>query len=54
MLETGIYKGRQVPVAGKEGEMEDYGWLEHTARRVSKAERTGVRPALEKQGFGLK
>jgi len=54
ILETGIYKGRQVPVPGKEGEREDYGWLEHTARRVSKAERTGLRPALEKQGFALK
>ncbi len=54
MLETGIYRGRQVAVPGKEGEMEDYGWLEHTARRISKAERTGLRPALEKQGFGLK
>src|SRR5208337_225629 len=28
MIETGIYKGRQVPVPGKPDEMEDYGWLE--------------------------
>jgi nitroreductase len=54
MMETGIYKGRQVPVPGKAGEMEEYGWLEHTARRVSKAERTDLRPALKKQGFSLK
>ena len=54
MTQTGIYKGRQVPVPGKPNEMEEYGWLEHTARRVSKAERTSLRTALEKQGFGLK
>jgi len=54
MLATGIYKGRQVPVPGKPGELEEYGWLEHSARRASQAERTGLRAALEKQGFGLK
>jgi FMN reductase (NADPH) len=54
MMETGIYKGRQVPVPGKEGEMEEYGWLEHTARRVSKTVRSGLRLVLEKQGFSLK
>lgn len=54
MMETGFYKGRQMSVPGKEGEMEDYGWLEHTARRVSKPERTNLRQALGKQGFGLK
>ena len=53
MQATGIYRGRQVPVPGKSGEMEGYGWLEHSARRVSLAERTGLRQALEKQGFGL-
>ncbi len=54
MLSTGIYQGRQVPMPGKEGEMEAYGWLEHSARRVSRAERTNLRAVLEKQGFGLK
>jgi FMN reductase (NADPH) len=54
IMETGIYIERQVSVPGKEGEIKDYGWLEHTARRVSKAERTNLRQALEKQGFGLK
>jgi FMN reductase (NADPH) len=53
MMATGIYKGRQVPVAGKTGEAADYGWLEHSARRVSIAERTGLRKALERQGFGM-
>ena len=54
MQATGIYKGRQVPVPGKRGEMDDYGWQEHSARRVSQAERTDLRMALEKQGFALK
>jgi FMN reductase (NADPH) len=54
MMATGIYKGRQVAVPGKSGEMEDYGWSEHSARRVSQAVRTDLRAAIEKQGFGLK
>jgi FMN reductase (NADPH) len=54
MIATGIYNGRQVPIPGKPEEMEDYGWIEHTARRVSLAGRTELRPTLEKQGFGLK
>jgi len=54
MIATGIYKGRQVPVPGKPEDMEDYSWMEHSARRVSQALRTGLRAALEKQGFSLK
>jgi FMN reductase (NADPH) len=54
MKATGIYKERQIPVPGKPGDMEDYSWTEHTSRRVSRAVRTGVRAAIEKQGFGLK
>lgn len=54
MAATGIYEGRQVPVPGKPGEMEDYGWTEHTARRVSRAVRVGLREVLEQQGFALK
>jgi len=53
MIATGIYEGRQVPVAGKEGEMDDYGWTEHSARRDSQPARTGLRAVLEEQGFGL-
>jgi FMN reductase (NADPH) len=53
MLATGIYKGRQVPVPGCEGEMEDYGWLEHSARRVSTPDRIILRDVLKKQGFDL-
>lgn len=54
MAETGIYEKRQVPVPGKPGEMEQYGWLEHTARRVSQAWRTELRAILAEQGFALK
>ena len=53
MIETGIYDGRQVPVPGKEGEMEEYGWLEHTARRVSRPNRVHLRKVIENQGFAL-
>jgi FMN reductase (NADPH) len=54
MISTGIYKGRQVAVPGKPEEMEDYGWTEHSARRVSVAARTELHVALKKQGFCLK
>jgi nitroreductase len=54
MIETGIYRGRQVPVPGGDGvEEEDYGWMEHSARRASKAVRTGLSEVLKEQGFGL-
>jgi FMN reductase (NADPH) len=54
MIETGIYNGRQVAVPNRPGEIEDYGWLEHSARRVSQPTRTGLREALARQGFELK
>ena len=54
MVDTGIYKGRQVAVPGVEGEVEDYGWLEHSARRVSQPLRAGLRQVLDSQGFTLK
>ena len=54
MIETGIYEGRQAPSPGKPGQVEDYGWLEHSARRVSQPTRTGLRQVLEQQGFVLK
>jgi nitroreductase len=53
MIATGIYQGRQVPVPNKPGEVEDYGWLEHSARRASQAARTDLRPVLKRQGFPL-
>jgi FMN reductase (NADPH) len=54
MIASGIYNGRQVPVPGREGELEDYGWLEHSARRVSQAHRVGLGDALRQQGFTLR
>lgn len=53
MIDTGIYRGRQVAMPGGDGVAEDYGWMEHSARRVSKAVRTELRTVLKKQGFGL-
>jgi FMN reductase (NADPH) len=54
MIATGIYKGRQVPVPGNPEEMEYYSWMEHSARRVSQAQRTELRVELKEQGFDLK
>ncbi len=53
MAKSGIYAQRQVPVPGKPGEMEDYGWMEHSARRASQAKRTHLREHLRQQGFEL-
>ena len=54
MAETGIYDNRQVPVPGRPREMEAYGWLEHSARRVSQPTRAHLRDVLREQGFELK
>ena len=51
MIDTGIYNGRQVPVPGSDGEMRDYGWLEHSARRVTDCSRKGLRAVVEGQGL---
>jgi FMN reductase (NADPH) len=53
MVETGIYKGRQVPVPGRQDEVEDYGWQEHSARRASRPVRIHLRKVLQSQGFDL-
>jgi FMN reductase (NADPH) len=53
MIATGIYQGRQVPVPGKPGAVEEYGWLEHSARRAAQALRTDLRDVLKRQGFAL-
>ncbi|MFA5027183.1 MAG: nitroreductase family protein, partial [Candidatus Methylomirabilota bacterium] len=53
MIATGIYEGRQVPVPGRAGVMEDYGWTEHSARRVAQATRTELRGVLARQGYAL-
>ena len=54
MIETGIYTDRQVPVPGRDGEMEAYGWIEHTARRTSQVTRKEMLSIIKKQGFGMK
>lgn len=54
MAETGAYNNRQVPVPGKPDEMEDYGWLEHSARRVTQPLRVELSQILREQGFELK
>jgi FMN reductase (NADPH) len=53
MAGTGIYHNRQVSVPGKDVEMEDYGWLEHSARQSSMPTRTALRSLIEEQGFLL-
>jgi FMN reductase (NADPH) len=53
MISSGINKGRQVSVPGVEDEIEEYGWMEHTARRVSKPIRPHLREVLREQGFAL-
>ena len=52
MIATGIYAGRQVGRAGMDEE--DYGWMEHTARRVSKSHREGLLKVLQDAGFALR
>jgi FMN reductase (NADPH) len=53
MLATGIYRGRQIERPGSGGEMEDYGWLEHSARRVSKSVRVDLSTHVRNQGFEM-
>ncbi len=53
MAATGIYSGRQSPFPGRETNPEEYGWLEHTARRVARLSRTGLKAVLLEQGFEL-
>lgn len=50
MIATGIYKGRQVTNETKE-EVEQYGWSEHSSRRVSKVIRPWLKDILAGQGF---
>jgi nitroreductase len=53
MAATGIYENRHVSSPGKPDVMENYGWLEHTSRRVSQSTRPGLRESLQRQGFML-
>jgi FMN reductase (NADPH) len=52
MIDTGIYKGRQVD--REDQDPEAYGWMEHSARRVSKPSRPGLRDTILEAGFLLK
>ena len=55
MIATGIYRGRQAASPGRpEMPENEYGWTEHSARRASRAVRTGLRAVIEEQGFGMK
>ena len=52
MIETGIYGGRQVNQQDQDPSV--YGWMEHSARRVSKPSRPQLREAIIESGFPLK
>jgi nitroreductase len=52
MIETGIYGGRQVD--REDRDPEDYGWMEHSARRTNKPSRPNLRQAIIKSGFQIK
>jgi hypothetical protein len=54
MINTDIHLGRQVPIHGRPAEVEDYSWTEHTARRLSRAARIGLKAMINKQGFELR
>ncbi|MCS6772695.1 MAG: NADPH-dependent oxidoreductase [Thermoflexales bacterium] len=53
MAASGIYTNRQVAAQGRATPAEAYGWLEHSARRVSQPQRTHLREVLREQGFDL-
>lgn len=52
MIDTGIYKGRQED--REDQDPSTYGWMEHSARRVSKPSRPGLRETIIEAGFLLK
>ncbi|MCJ7718191.1 MAG: NADPH-dependent oxidoreductase [Anaerolineales bacterium] len=52
MIKTGIYGGRQID--SQDQAPEDYGWMEHSARRSSKPSRPHLRESIRKSGFLLK
>ena len=53
MIDTGIYSGRQVSDADPIP-ADQYGWTEHSARRVSQVLRPHLREVLDETGFELK
>ena len=52
MIETGIYRGRQVDQPDQDPAI--YGWMEHSARRVRKPSRPQLREAVMEAGFSLR
>jgi FMN reductase (NADPH) len=52
MIDTGIYKGRQVDRQDRDPAL--YGWMEHSARRVRKPSRPYLRETVQESGFSLK
>lgn len=54
MIESGLYKGRQIPAPDRSVKDEEYGWSEHIARRAAQVARTSLRDAVQEQGFALK
>ena len=52
MIETGIYKGRQVSVAAEQPDT-TYGWIEHSARRAAQSLRSHLRATLLDAGFKM-
>jgi FMN reductase (NADPH) len=53
MVETGIYKGRQVS-GDDDFPAEVYGWMEHSARRTAQSHRPHLRAVLLDAGFEMK
>ena len=53
MIETGIYRGRQVK-ADDPIPADQYGWTEHSARRAAQVVRPHLREVLIEMGFELK
>ena len=59
MRDTGIYHGRHAEGVRPDGQSSpdvpdaEYGWMEHSARRVSVPRRTDLRSVVERQGYGL-
>ena len=54
MIETGIYADRQVASDRGKQPYQEYGWMEHSARRASQVHRAGLRKALLRAGFEMK
>jgi FMN reductase (NADPH) len=52
MIDTGIYRGRQVGENDQESKL--YGWMEHSARRSCKPSRPHLRESIIQSGFLLK